>query len=201
METGGVLRIETRLIKPHEVPTDLQKDCTSSCIRVTVSDTGCGMTDEVRTRIFEPFFSTKGIGKGTGLGLATVYGIVKQSHGAIHVDSHVDCGTSFDLYFPALVTNMKPTLEVVPEKPKQRGHETILLVEDEELVRQLTMRVLSSYGYHVLEAESGENAILLATSRTEPIHLLLTDVVMPGISARILRSSFAVCFPICVSFT
>ncbi len=159
METGGVLRIETRLIKPHEVPTDLQKDCTSSCIRVTVSDTGCGMTDEVRTRIFEPFFSTKGIGKGTGLGLATVYGIVKQSHGAIHVDSHVDCGTSFDLYFPALVTNMKPTLEVVPEKPKQRGHETILLVEDEELVRQLTMRVLSSYGYHVLEAESGENAI------------------------------------------
>jgi PAS domain S-box-containing protein len=153
---------------------------------LTVADTGIGMSDEVRNHAFEPFFTTKEQGKGTGLGLATAYGIVKQSDGYITVASEPGRGTTFRIYFPRATGAAAPS--GLGERPalSPRGTETILLVEDESGVRRLSCTILEAQGYTVLEAASGDEALEIARSHAGEIHLLATDVVMPGMSGRVL---------------
>ncbi len=147
---------------------------------LTVRDTGSGMNRETRRRLFEPFFTTKDTGKGTGLGLATVYGIVRQSNGTIFVDSEPGKGTAFTIYLPREVGKTEsPTLETTP-KEKLRGSERILLVEDEDMVRQLAERVLREYGYSVLVSSRGSEALEVAARQSDTIQLMITDVIMPG---------------------
>jgi len=146
-------------------------------VRLRVRDTGAGMDEETRARIFEPFFTTKSAGMGTGLGLATVYGIVAQLGGSIAVESTPGCGSTFDVYFPATDEDT-PTRGRAHEQIETKGTETILLVEDEPGVRRSTRLLLEAEGYRVLEADDGETAIELARTYTDPIHLVITDVVM-----------------------
>jgi PAS domain S-box-containing protein len=148
-------------------------------VLLTVRDTGTGMTPEVRERIFDPFFTTKGLGQGTGLGLATVYGIVSQHGGAVRVESEPGAGAAFFVYLPAV-----PGAQTAALLPVPRGVETILLVEDDALARQVIGRRLAEFGYRVLAAADGEEALRLVGSATAPPQLLLCDVVLPGISAR-----------------
>jgi CheY-like chemotaxis protein len=146
-------------------------------VMLTVTDTGTGMDEHTRARIFEPFFTTKGVGKGTGLGLATVYGIVQQSGGHIRVESEVGVGTTFTLYFPRVeeaVTAPEATHEAPPS-----GTETVLVVDDESEVQALVQAVLVGYGYTVLGAVRPTEAVKLAERHPGAIHLLLTDLVMP----------------------
>jgi two-component system cell cycle sensor histidine kinase/response regulator CckA len=153
-------------------------------VMLSVSDTGCGMDKETLSRVFEPFFTTKEKGKGTGLGLSTVYGIVKQSGGYVFAQSEVGHGTTFRIYLPRVEDAAEPTDTVKTSSGVMQGSETVLLVEDEESVRQLVRETLESRGYKVIEAENGEVALKISTTCQEPIHLLITDVVMPGISGR-----------------
>jgi PAS domain S-box-containing protein len=183
MPQGGTLLLQTTNVvlpvRPGETPLP-----GGPFVRLTVSDTGQGMTPEVRSHLFEPFFTTKEVGKGTGLGLSTSYGIIKQSGGFIEVQSEVGQGTTFQIFLPR-VTGPKPSTTVVrPEDESPRGSETILLVEDEDLVRALTLRVLRQLGYTILSAARGEDALRLGTEHAGTIHLLLTDVVMPQMSGR-----------------
>src|SRR5205823_5586403 len=137
-----------------------------------------------KARIFEPFFTTKESGKGTGLGLATVYGIVKQAGGFIWVDSEPGRGTSFEVYLPRVDEPVAPAITRPAPAEPGRGTETVLLVEDAPAVRLVTRQVLERYGYTVLEAPTGDMALRLAAKHHGPIHLLLTDVVMPGLGGR-----------------
>jgi PAS domain S-box-containing protein len=151
-------------------------------VMISVSDSGHGMDRETQARIFEPFFTTKEKGKGTGLGLSTVYGIIKQSGGYVFVQSEPGRGTTFTMYFPR-VNEPSEAIGIVPVSFKTvGGSETILLVEDEESVRQLVRETLESRGYRVLEAANGNDALSLAAAHGEHIHLVVTDVVMPGLS-------------------
>lgn len=183
MPTGGRLTIET-----SNVELDRSYAATHASVEpgdyvmLSVTDTGCGMSEETQSRIFEPFFTTKGPGKGTGLGLATVYGVVKQSGGYIYVYSEVDRGTTFKIYLPQVIAELdKPTGEtVVPGRAQ--GSETILFVEDEQSVRDLVRQYLTATGYTVLEAPDGARALKIAEGHAEPIHILITDVVMPHLS-------------------
>jgi len=160
-------------------------------IMLTVSDTGCGMDAQTQSRIFEPFFTTKAQGKGTGLGLATVYGVVKQSGGFIYVYSEVGHGTTFKVYLPQVAAEVdKDAAEKTIPAP-QRGSETILFVEDEESVRELVRDYLSSSGYNVLEAVDGIQALEIAAAHKGTIEILVTDVVMPRLSGRELASRLA----------
>jgi len=150
-------------------------------VRIRVEDTGVGMSDEVRTHLFEPFYTTKDVGKGTGLGLATAYGIVQQSGGEITVESELGKGSVFLIDLPQ--GNGVPAVPELPVAPHAHGgSETVLLVEDDEAVRTLTRRVLELQGYAVLTAQNGQVAQELSRSHPGRINLLLTDVVMPGIS-------------------
>ncbi|NIV37983.1 MAG: response regulator, partial [Anaerolineae bacterium] len=145
-----------------------------------VSDNGTGMPDEVREHLFEPFFTTKEQGQGTGLGLSTVYGIVKQCGGDIWVDTQVGQGTTFNIYLPRFgeaVTRPAPQVVDAPS-PKVRSSETILLVEDKAIIRELTVQILEADGYQVLEAMDGTEALSIADEHGAPIHLLLTDMLM-----------------------
>jgi CheY-like chemotaxis protein len=154
-------------------------------VRVAISDTGMGMTDEVKAHLFEPFFTTKEKNGGTGLGLSTIYGIVKQSIGYILVYSEPGHGTTFKLYLPRVEEDacVLPRRDDIGYLP--RGNETVLLAEDEPLVRGFVVRVLHGLGYKVLEAGNGEEAIRLVRKHIgEEIHLLLTDVVMPQMNGR-----------------
>jgi PAS domain S-box-containing protein len=155
-------------------------------VLLKVSDTGTGMTDEVREHLFEPFFTTKEQGRGTGLGLSTVYGIVKQSGGDIWVDTQVGQGTTFNIYLPRFGEAVtRPAVQVVDLPPQvARGSETILLVEDEAIIRELTVQILEADGYQVLEAMDGKEALCVAGEHGAPIHLLLTDVLMPGVNGQ-----------------
>ncbi len=151
-------------------------------VRLRVSDTGAGMTDEVRRRIFEPFFTTKGVGRGTGLGLATVYGIIQQARGAVVVDSHVGKGTTFSVLLP--VTSAPALPRRTQHRAAAAASETILIVEDEEAVRRLARRLLERRGHVILEAAGGLEALRLVDDFAGQIDLLLTDVVMPGMDGR-----------------
>jgi two-component system, cell cycle sensor histidine kinase and response regulator CckA len=150
---------------------------------LTVTDTGGGMDAATQARIFEPFFTTKGPGKGTGLGLATVYGVVKQSGGYIWVYSEVGHGSTFKIYLPQVMAEVdKPAEKETPRM--SMGTETILFVEDEQSVRELVCDYLSSAGYRVLQAGDGVEALEVAAAHTGTIHMLVTDVVMPRMSGR-----------------
>lgn len=181
MPGGGTVRLCTGI---EMIPPDDQGSGVVECVTLAVADSGIGMDEPTRARIFEPFFTTKEQGKGTGLGLSTVYGIVKASGGDIVVESAVGAGTEFRLRFPRLDTEaVKPPVESLPSDAI-RGYETVLVVEDEEPLRRLTRRILESRGYTVLDAANGQEAIQLLASAPARVDLLLTDVVMPGMSGR-----------------
>jgi len=185
MPTGGRLTIETKNVELDESYVRTNKDARAGRhVLVSVSDTGSGIPPAVMAKISEPFFTTKETGKGTGLGLATVYGIVKQSGGHIAVYSEVGKGATFKIYLPQVerrsVGAKTPSQILAPP----RGTETILIAEDEASVRALTSMILTECGYQVLEAADGDAAVRLAAGHVGPIHLLVTDVVMPGASGR-----------------
>jgi len=191
MPDGGTLSFETGVETPAEDFFARHPDVPRGpLLRVSVSDTGCGMTDEVKVHLFEPFFTTKPVGKGTGLGLSMVYGIVKQSGGDIEVESAPDRGTTFRIY----LTRMTEPAQDEVRKDKVaavRGNETVLLVEDEDIVRRLIARVLTASGYSVLLAADGPAALDALARRGGPVDLLITDVVMPGMNGRILARTIA----------
>jgi PAS domain S-box-containing protein len=149
-------------------------------VALTVTDTGVGMDPETLSHIYEPFFTTKAKDKGTGLGLATVYGIVQQNKGYISATSQVGKGTTFQIYLPRLEQAGQATRQNQRPTETQRGTETILLVEDEEMVRELARQALHQFGYKILEAGNGQEALQMCQELNEPIHLLLTDIIMPG---------------------
>jgi PAS domain S-box-containing protein len=160
-------------------------------VLLTVTDTGIGMEDHVLNHLFEPFFTTKPAGKGTGLGLSTAYGIVRQNRGAITVDSFPGSGTTFRVYLPQFITGEPYSVADVRAPALVRGASTILLVEDESAVRHFAATVLARSGYTVLQAATGDEALLLAERYHKPIHLLFTDIVMPGLSGRDLARCFS----------
>ena len=153
-----------------------------SCVALTVSDTGCGMSPEVCGRIFEPFYSTKGPGKGTGLGLSMVYGVVAESGGRIAVNSQPDRGTTFTIHLPVSAHTSARPMTAPSVQGQIGGTETILLVEDEDSIRELIRKILARYGYDVLEASDVTHALEIAKRHPAPIHLLLSDIVMPDLS-------------------
>ena len=194
MPKGGTLVLETVLVTPCEAfflkHPEMQR---GPLVCLSIRDTGSGITDEVKEHLFEPFFTTKEKGKGTGLGLATVFGIVKQSGGDIEVESEPDEGTVFKIYFPYIEA-------VIPDKDPDKdkdlngvitGSETILLVEDEDNLRRLGERLLRMSGYTVIVATGGKEALEAVERHGKPVDLLLTDVVMPGISGRELALELA----------
>jgi two-component system cell cycle sensor histidine kinase/response regulator CckA len=185
MPQGGKLTIETADVDLDEAYAQQHLEVQPGpYVMLAVSDTGVGLDQEAQARIFEPFFTTKEMGKGTGLGLSTVYGIVKQSGGLIWVYSEPGKGTTFKIYLPRLEgPGDAAGLYQVPGTCEW-GSETILLVEDEDLVRQVARRILARHGYSVLEAASGDNALVVSREHAGPIHLMLTDVVMPGMGVQ-----------------
>ena len=185
MPEGGKLLIETanvdldeayRVSHPYVRP--------GRFVMLAVSDTGHGMSAEVKRQSFEPFFTTKPKGTGTGLGLSTIYGVVKQANGSIEVYSEVGKGTTFKIYLPRVEGEAARPKEPSPPMELLGGSETVLLVEDEEIVRNLGVRILAGLGYRVMHAGNGDDALELAREHGERIDLLLTDVVMPGMSGR-----------------
>jgi two-component system, cell cycle sensor histidine kinase and response regulator CckA len=183
MPQGGTIRIETSNVNGNGIPADQHStQPTGPCVLLKVTDTGSGMSAETQAHIFEPFFTTKELGKGTGLGLATVYGIVKQSDGYIWVDSEVGKGSTFWIYLPVCEETAQAEKATAGKTESLPGKETVLLVEDEEGLRELTRTLLAESGYKVLEAERPERALEIAREYRGPIHLLLTDVVMPGMN-------------------
>ncbi|MEP6730939.1 MAG: PAS domain S-box protein [bacterium] len=170
MPDGGTVRIETENVTFEQ-----------SYVALIVSDTGVGMTPQVQARVFEPFFTTKEVGKGTGLGLATVHGLVKGSGGSIHVHSEIGKGTSFRVYFPKAAPTERVVETVRPAYRPQEGGETVLVVEDETVLRELTRRLLRRQGYSVLVAANADEAVRVFEDHAD-IDVVLTDVVMPGLS-------------------
>lgn len=189
MPKGGTLTIETRNIQIDDRTAKINPEISPGAYAVfSIKDTGHGMDRETMARIFEPFFTTKEVGKGTGLGLATVYGIVMQSGGHIQVDSEPGHGTTFSIYLPRAQEEPSPPKKAAPAEMNtislSADTKTILLVEDSDTVRELTRNILELTGYDVLEAGSPKDAIRLCENHGGEIHLLLTDVVMPGMSGR-----------------
>jgi len=186
MLDGGKLIIET-------VNVDLDKDYAKEHdvsmqpgphVMLGVSDTGMGMDDKTKSHIFEPFFTTKEVGKGTGLGLSTVYGIVKQSGGYIWVYSEPGQGTTFKIYLPAVEREAAQVQEEQTSSDDFTGSETILIVEDDDSLRNMVCEILEPQGYSILEAQNGIEALRVSESHSGQIHLMLTDVVMPKMGGR-----------------
>jgi CheY-like chemotaxis protein len=183
MPDGGRLTIETSGIDIDEDYCSRNPEARPGPhVIMAVTDSGCGMSAEILSRIFEPFFTTKEQGKGTGLGLATIYGIVKQSGGHVSAYSQVGRGTTFKVYLPVIEGEVCAPEASMPEKTAPRGGETILLVEDEESLRGVTREFLSHKGYQVYVAEDFQKAVEVADNKELHIHLLMTDVVLPGAS-------------------
>ena len=202
MPSGGRVVLETsnadldETFAKRHVPTQ-----PGSYVMLAVSDTGSGMNKATQARIFEPFFTTKQLGKGTGLGLATVYGIVKQSDGYIWVYSEPGMGSTFKIYLPRVDAEVSLEASSVTPRPLPSGSETVLLVEDDRTVRLLASEMLRMNGYTVLQARDGREALDLVRRHGQPIHLLLTDVVMPEMSGRQLAKGVADIQPgICVLY-
>ncbi|MGH9494942.1 MAG: PAS domain S-box protein [Candidatus Sulfotelmatobacter sp.] len=195
MPAGGKLIIQTQNIVVDETHRPEQQFIRpGNYVTLSVSDTGTGMDKETQSRIFEPFFTTKEKGKGTGLGLSTVYGIVKQSGGYVMVQSEQGRGTAFHIYLPQVDAAVEKQTVPAPSAALG-GSETVLLVEDEESVRQLVRDTLAAKGYNVLEAESGEAGLAAAAGHQGKIDLVITDVVMPGMSGRDLVKQLALARP------
>lgn len=195
MPRGGRLTIETGATELERSHAEGRAGADKNeFAMLAISDTGAGMSQETLERIFEPFFTTKGVGKGTGLGLAVVHGIVEQSGGIIEVYSELGHGTTFKIYLP-IVRDGVAKVEASAQSAAPRGTETILLVEDEIGVRQVTFLALQSLGYTVLEASGGEAALKIMADHEGNVDLLLSDVVMPEMSGRTLAETLAVDFP------
>mgnify|MGYP003422811046 FL=1 len=196
MPNGGLLAIETSQTELARTPMHhLHPLPLGQYVKLTVTDTGCGMNADVLAHLFEPFFTTKEEHKGTGLGLSTVFGIVTTCGGGIDVWSQVGHGTTFDLYFPR-VNPQAPTADATaPQGRLRQGSETILLVEDDSGVRNLVRHELVKTGYQVIEAKNGVEACLTATQQSYHVDLLLTDVVMPGMNGRELAQHLSVIKP------
>jgi signal transduction histidine kinase/ActR/RegA family two-component response regulator len=180
MLNGGELIIETtNVVLDKQYAQKRIEIQPGNYVMMAVSDTGCGMDKETQQRIFEPFFTTKKKDKGTGLGLATVFGIVKQHGGSIWVYSEINQGTTFKIYFPRIKEGSYPSTTETAEITTVFGTETILVVEDEEAVRRLVCETLEAHGYTVIETKNPTHALKMAAAHKKPIHLLLTDVIMP----------------------
>jgi signal transduction histidine kinase/CheY-like chemotaxis protein len=189
LQTGNVAVKDETLLSGSANSQPNSKLPLGPYVTLTVIDEGSGIDPAVFSHIFEPFFTTKSEGKGTGLGLATVYGIVKQSGGGIFVDTRLKKGTSFTVYLPQMAT--PSAKEIQPEQTQEAvgGSETILVAEDESIVRKVLVRALREKGYTVLHASSGKEALKVSEKHADPIHLLLTDVIMPGMNGRDLAES------------
>ena len=185
MIKGGRIVVETENIYLDKPIDDEKNGQTGLHVILSISDTGIGMDESIKAKIFEPFFTTKEKGKGTGLGLSTVYGIVKQSGGSITVDSEPYKGSIFRVYLKAVEDeDVKPYIDHHKTSDQLIGEETILIVEDENAVLDLMMKVLNQHGYKVLQSFSAEDALTMVSHMDEPIHILLTDVVLPGMNGR-----------------
>jgi len=185
MPQGGTLTIETGATEADPpVGPGTPGVAAGERVLLTVTDTGSGMTEEVKAHLFEPFFTTKEPGRGTGLGLATVHGIIKQSDGEIACESELGRGTTFTISLPRVRTEVTPVAEQWVYGDLPRGSETVLLVEDDGDIREIAHEVLRLSGYAVLDAADADRAIRLSKDHPGPIHLLLTDVVMPGMGGR-----------------
>ncbi|MDW8320567.1 MAG: PAS domain S-box protein [Armatimonadota bacterium] len=187
MPAGGVLTIETANVALDETYVARHAEMqVGEYVMLAVSDTGVGMDERTLAMVFEPFFTTKEVGKGTGLGLSTCYGIVKQAGGSIWVYSEPGKGTTFKVYLPRVKDAPTPLPERLERREVQGGYETVLVVEDNDAVREVAIAALQAQGYRVLQAADGDEALRLVQSLAEPVHLLLTDVVMPGMSGTVL---------------
>ena len=196
MPQGGKLAIETANVELDEAFAQQHPPTLPGPhVLLAVTDTGVGMDREKQTHIFEPFFTTKGKNKGTGLGLAVVYGVVKQSNGYIWVYSEPGKGATFKIYLPRVVEAVEKGSQSTGPPESLSGSETVLLVEDEESLRRLTRSLLEQSGYTVLEASEGAEALRIAHQHQGTIHLLLTDVVMPGTGGRVLAEKIALNYP------
>jgi CheY-like chemotaxis protein len=194
----GKILIETGpVFLNHDTPAipDIAADTSGEFVLLKVGDTGCGMDQTTLDNLFEPFFTTKEIGKGTGLGLATVYGIVKQNNGGIHVSSDPGTGTTFSIYLPGYTQEEMPETAPLPREPIRKGTETILLVEDEAAILKMIRIMLEQHGYAVLTASSPTAALALAENHSGGIHLILTDVVMPEMNGRELAEKLTSRYP------
>ncbi len=195
MPNGGRLTIETASVVLEESYVATHGDVTPGPhVLLAISDTGTGMNEEVRRRLFEPFFTTKAGGGGTGLGLATVFGVVKQSGGSIFVYSEEGRGTTFKIYLPISSRQVEPA-PAADEPPDERGSETVVVVEDDESVRELVKLMLGGCGYDVLSAPDADAAVDLCGEHPGGVDLLLTDVVMPEIGGRALAERLTALFP------
>mgnify|MGYP002400866592 CR=1 FL=1 len=196
MPAGGKLTIETVATDLDHTPMyHISPLGSGAYVKLSVADSGCGMTPEVQAHMFEPFFTTKEEGKGTGLGLSTVFGIVTQGGGGLDVTSKTGVGTQFDIYLPRVEAEIETSASEQSIMPSPRGHETILLVEDDENVRVLIGEVLRRCGYRIVEARNGVEACLVATPYIKKLRLLLTDIVMPGMSGVELAQNLRVIKP------
>jgi CheY-like chemotaxis protein len=185
MPGGGKLTIETANMELDNIyfqDRGVESALSGSYVMLAVTDNGAGMDEKTRSRVFDPFFTTKEKVGGTGMGLSTVYGIVKQNNGYVWVYSEPGKGTTFKVYFPKVAEDVTAGKERAKVSDEISGSETVLIVEDNDALRKLAKNVLRKYGYEILEAENGEKALNVSETHEGPIHLLLTDVVMPAMS-------------------